>query len=99
MLSQEDRRSHRAGPAGQRLSLDSALVGPYPPAARAVRRDEVHVRPVRQRLLVSERPATADHVDLLDVVYPHDQVWHPCLGEADPAFASFQPKWQLRLDL
>src|SRR6266481_570467 len=67
-------RAHGTGPARQGLTLDTALIGPHPPAAGRVLRDEVDIGPVRsQRGVKSERPAAVHEVHLIHIVHHDDQ--------------------------
>src|SRR5437763_892027 len=97
VLAQEDRRGARAGSPRERLPLDAALVGAHAPAARSIRRDEVDVRALGERPVVTQRPAAAYDVDLFHILHPDDEMRHTRLREADPLLSLLQPKWQLRL--
>src|SRR6267378_6114436 len=68
-------RAHGTGTARQRLTLDTALIGPHPPAAGRVRRDEVDIGAVwSQRRVKSERPPAVHDVHLIHIVHQDDQM-------------------------
>src|SRR5437762_14359859 len=72
----------RAGPAGQRFTLDSALIGSHAPGTGLAARNEVDVGARgRERRGKPQRPAALHQIDQIHVVDQHDQMWYADLGE------------------
>src|SRR6266545_2215498 len=77
-----------AGAAGQGFAFDPALIGPHPPAASRVLRNEVDVGALgRERRIEPQRPAALQQRYVVDVVDQDDEVWYADPAECRLAFA------------
>src|SRR6266508_6086899 len=80
--------AHGTGAAGQGLAFDPALIGPHPPEAGSVGRDEVDVGALRRQRRVKPQGSPALHQpDGVHIVDEDDEVRHADSGEHGLPFA------------
>src|SRR6266545_2659485 len=80
--------AHGTGAAGQGLAFDPALIGPHPPEAGSVGRDEVDVGAFRrQRRVKPQGPPAHYQRDGVHVIDEDDEVRHADSGQHGLPFA------------